>query len=291
MFAKGKHIKQLTKAFKKSPKTKVKTQKAKSQGVRSSKNTNRTSMQIKGKEFTSIREAETHFRNMGIDTDLSKCTDIRQLIQLDAELAKLKAMGIESQIKSITITPFDNHSLVEKARLKGIENSIRETIRENGGNIFWAYGCSHAGHIFMNPNGFRRMANGSDVIKHEIGHYHRNVLKDNFYGTAENANEMYVCAIKNIAQKTNMTKEQVVDKLTSKLHSEVKAYSHDADENFADMFSLMIDGKQYSKGAMLFYDMAGGGRIPNKVINGMKYDDYICNLYEDAENILMNYIK
>lgn len=100
-----------------------------------------------------------------------------------------------------------------------------------------------------------------------------------------------VSTIRNISQKTGLSREQVLEKLTSKLSSEVKSYNPMADESFADMFSLMIDGKQYSKGAMLFYDMAGGARIPNKVINGMKYDDYICKLYEDAENILTNYIR
>lgn len=248
----------------------------------------KTVAEIQGKQFRSIQEAESHFRNMGIDVDLSKCTDLRHLTQIDTELAKIKAMGIDSQVKSITITPFDNKSLLEAGRTKSIENSIIETIGENGGNISWAHGFSCDGHVFMNTNGFRRMANGSEVIKHEIGHYHRNVLKDNVFG--EGAETVLNNTLKKIGGKTNMTKEQVLDKLTSKLHSEVKSYSPMADESFADMFSLMIDGKQYSKGTMLFYDMAGGGRIPNKVINGMKYDDYIWKLYEDADNILTNYI-
>lgn len=222
---------------------------------------------------------------MGIDADFSKCTDLRQLTQLDTELAKVKAMGIDSQVKSITVTSFDKKSMIKATNARGVE------CPEN--MCSGVYGMSDEGHIFLNSNGngFIRMSNGSDVIKHEIGHYHRNVLKDNVYGAAEDANEVYSATVRNIAQKNNMTPQQVVEKLTAKLHSEVKSYNSMADESFADMFSLMIDGKQYSKGAMLFYDMAGGGRIPNKVINGMKYDDYICKLYEDAENILTNYIR
>lgn len=279
VFAKGKHVKQITKAFKKTPK--VKTAKT----AKPVKKPPKAPVQIRGRQFSSIQEAEAHFRNMGIDVDLSKCTDLRQLSQIDAELAKIKAMGIDSQVKSITVTPFDRQSMLNATRARGIE--LTENVHSG------IYGYSDKGHIFLNSNGngFRRMANGSDVIKHEIGHYHRNVLRDNVYGAAEGNNEVFLAAVKNIAQKTNMTTEQVIEKLTSRLHSEVKAYSPMADESFADMFSLMIDGKQYSKGAMLFYDMAGGGRIPNKVINGVKYDDYICSLYEDAENILMNYIR
>lgn len=281
VFAKGKHVKQITKAFKKN--TKVKTAKT-TKPVKAVK-TVKAHANIRGRQFTSIQEAEAHFRNMGIDVDLSKCRDLRQLTQIDAELAKIKAMGIESQVKSITVTPFDRASMLKATRARGIE--LTENVHSG------IYGYSDKGHIFLNSNGngFRRMANGSDTIKHEIGHYHRNVLKDNVYGAAEGNNEVFSATVRSIAQKTNMTTEQVIEKLTSRLHSEVKAYSPMADESFADMFSLMIDGKQYSKGAMLFYDMAGGGRIPNKVINGIKYDDYIFNLYEDAENILMNYIR
>lgn len=288
IFAKGKHVKQLTKAFKKTPKVKsVKTNPTKTSKATTSKsmpkNVSEVPAQIQGRQFTSIKEAEAHFRNMGIDADLSKCADLQHLTQLDAELAKIKAMGIDSQVKSITVTPFDRASMLNATRARGIE--LTENVHSG------IYGYSDEGHIFLNSNGngFRRMANGSDVIKHEIGYYHRNVLKDNVLGTG--TNEIFTNTVRNIARKTNMTTEQVLEKLTSKLHSEVKAYSSMADESFADMFSLMIDGKQYSKGAMLFYDMAGGGRIPNKVINGMKYDDYVLSLYEDAENILMNYIR
>lgn len=286
VFAKGKHIKQLTKCFKKTPKLNAKPKILKAKPVKTPKNKSvKSTPIIQGKQFSSVKEAEMHFRNMGIDADFSKCTDLQQLTHLDTELAKVKAMGINSQVKSITITPFDKKSMIRATNARGVE------CPEN--MCSGIYGMSDEGHIFLNSNGngFIRMSNGSDVIKHEIGHYHRNVLKDNVYGAAEGANEVYVSTIRNISQKTGLSREQVLEKLTSKLSSEVKSYNPMADESFADMFSLMIDGKQYSKGAMLFYDMAGGARIPNKVINGMKYDDYICKLYEDAENILTNYIR
>ena len=282
VFAKGKHIKQLTKLFKKTSKNVKKP--ATKEPVKSPKVQQKATTQIQGRQFSSISEAEAHFRNLGIDVDLKKCTDFRQIAQIDAELAKIKAMGIESQVKSITVTPFDRQSMLNATRARGL--NLTENVHSG------IYGYSDQGHIFLNSNGncFRRMANGSDVIKHEIGHYHRNVLKDNFYGTSEYGNEVYASAIRNIAQKTNMSERQIIDKLTSRLSSEVKSYSTMADESFADMFSLMIDGKEYSKGAMLFYDMAGGARIPNKVINGMQYDDYMVKLYSNAENILAKYI-
>ena len=36
---------------------------------------------------------------------------------------------------------------------------------------------------------------------------------------------------------------------------------------------------------MLYYDFAGGARIPNKKINGKTYDEYIESLYNTKELI------
>ena len=36
---------------------------------------------------------------------------------------------------------------------------------------------------------------------------------------------------------------------------------------------------------MLMYDMNGGGRVPNRVIKDMKYDDYIESLYNNKDLI------
>ena len=54
-------------------------------------------------------------------------------------------------------------------------------------------------------------------------------------------------------------------------------------EQVAEIFEDLLKGRRYDDLTMLMYDFAGGGRIPNLIINGMKYDDYIKSLYENKE--------
>lgn len=283
IFAKGKHIKGITKYFKKSssPKTGA-GQKIKSSSVPLASSSRKV-------KFNSIEEAQVHFKNMGIDVDFSKCRNLDDLAQINDELVKIKNLGIDSQIKSITITNFDKQSITQAVRKRGVLSELPE------GDISGAYGMSLNGHIFLNPNGRKVMQNGSEVFKHEFGHYQRNVVQNNFIKKWNLENpEAKISAsdiIEQIAHKNNISKEEVVEKLTSKLHAEVKSYSPLADENMADMFSLMVDNKrEFSKGAMLFYDLCGGARLPEKTINGLKYDNYMTELYTDAVDILSKYI-
>lgn len=56
-------------------------------------------------------------------------------------------------------------------------------------------------------------------------------------------------------------------------------------ENVAEIFQGLNEGKTYSDFVMLAYDIMGGGRVPNRMINGMKYDDYIASLYRNNDLI------
>ena len=56
-------------------------------------------------------------------------------------------------------------------------------------------------------------------------------------------------------------------------------------ENVAEIFQGLNEGKTYSDLVMLMYDLNGGGRVPNLVIKGKKYDDYIESLYNNKDLI------
>ena len=56
-------------------------------------------------------------------------------------------------------------------------------------------------------------------------------------------------------------------------------------ENVAEIFQGLNRGKEYSDLVMLMYDINGGGRVPNLVIKGKKYDDYIESLYNNPDLI------
>lgn len=60
-------------------------------------------------------------------------------------------------------------------------------------------------------------------------------------------------------------------------------------EQVAEIFEDLLKGRRFDDLTMLMYDFSGGGRIPNLIIDGKKYDDYIKSLYENKE--LVNKLK
>lgn len=75
-------------------------------------------------------------------------------------------------------------------------------------------------------------------------------------------------------------------KMADKMYSESGVYAPEKIwENVAEIFEGLNKGKEYSDLVMLMYDINGGGRIPNLVIKGKKYDDYIESLYNNKDLI------
>ena len=75
-------------------------------------------------------------------------------------------------------------------------------------------------------------------------------------------------------------------KMADKMYSESGVYAPEKIwENVAEIFEGLNKGKEYSDLVMLMYDINGGGRVPNLVIKGKKYDDYIESLYNNKDLI------
>ena len=81
-----------------------------------------------------------------------------------------------------------------------------------------------------------------------------------------------------------------VSKMTAYMNGKCHCYNKEyLSEQVAEIFEDLLKGRRYNDLTMLMYDFAGGGRIPNLIINGQKYDDYIKSLYENKE--LVNKLK
>ncbi|MBO5947579.1 hypothetical protein J6Q66_01940 [bacterium] len=81
-----------------------------------------------------------------------------------------------------------------------------------------------------------------------------------------------------------------VSKMTAYMNGKCHCYNKEyLSEQVAEIFEDLLKGRRYDDLTMLMYDFAGGGRIPNLIINGQKYDDYIKSLYENKE--LVNKLK
>lgn len=79
-------------------------------------------------------------------------------------------------------------------------------------------------------------------------------------------------------------------KATAYLNSQCHCYNKDyLSEQIAEIFEDLLKGRRFDDLTMLMYDFSGGGRIPNMVINGKRYDDYIKTLYENKD--LVNKLK
>lgn len=265
-------------------------------------------------EFKNISEAKEYFEKLGIDTDLrgAKEEHLSLLNRIKENLKQLQEMGVKKdKPDSITISDWKNTAEYEElCKKKGIDMERREG--------YWAF-CSGAengkSHIFINSN-----FPSFDKFLHEMGHANHWISKDSFWHSKSYTGQAFADKQLEILNSTDKmyrgTHEAKLSNIfyhsdvhspstfifpnkegevryihakgmIDKMYSETSCYDGGKylTEEVADIFEKLIKGEKLSDESMLYYDFAGGARIPNLQVNGMTYDKYIESLYNNPELI------
>ena len=271
--------------------------------------------------FRTREEIIQYFKSLGIDVRLEDLTSTHlesfNLIREDIEL--LRRMGLKESIpKGICLSDWRN---TEKTKALLTEYGL--DMRFPAERRAYCGGNSNIVFINSSDKALERSNGVFRKFKHEIGHRmhytHYNskgVLGSNGAnsvlgrGIQDNiafANrqlkvlgfEEQVATIKNVPTPYQLTapfqgkiiplstgKILTVDvnKMTAYMNGKCHCYNKEyLSEQVAEIFEDLLKGRRYDDLTMLMYDFAGGGRIPNLIINGQKYDDYIKSLYENKE--------
>lgn len=265
-------------------------------------------------EFENINQAKRYFEKLGIETDFRGAKDehLSLLNKIKENLKQLQEMGVKKdKPDSITISDWKNASEYEElCRNKGLN-----TERKEG---FWAF-CGGAengkNHIFINSNHPE-----FEKFLHEMGHANHFTGIDSFWHSkgltghafADKQLEVLNCAEKIYKGRHDSKLSNIFYQhgahspskfifpnsegevryvhskgIIDKMYSETHCYDGGKylTEQVADVFEGLMKGKQFSDETMLYYDFAGGARIPNLKINGKTYDEYIESLYNNKELI------
>ena len=267
-------------------------------------------------EFKNIEQAKKYFEKIGINTDLrgAKEEHLPLLNRIKEDLKYLKDMGVKKdKPDSLVISDWSNASEYDElCRKFGINIERREG--------YWAFcGVSENGksHVFINSNHpeFKKFL-------HEMGHSNHFIGKDSYWNAKgllgedfadkqleiiKNSEKIYRGATSNNSGLDNIFSKYVTKApakfgfpnaegevryiyakgMIDKMYSETGCYDggKNLSEQVADMFEGLIKGKKYSDEAMIYYDFAGGARIPNLKIDSESYDEYIESLYNNKDLI------
>ena len=104
-----------------------------------------------------------------------------------------------------------------------------------------------------------------------------------FPGIGENDLEKIFTIVGKNGKTYRINAKKMVDKMASEFdyfYAPTRSF-----ENVAEIFSRLNRGQKFSDLVMLMYDINGGGRVPNLIIKGKKYDDYIESLYNNHDLI------
>lgn len=272
-------------------------------------------------EFQSEDEIVKYFKNLGIDVRLEDFTpkhfETFNLIRDDIEL--LSKIGLEETIpKCICLSDWRN---VE--RTKQILNEYGLNIKFPLNRRAYCGASANTIFINSSDIAQASSGGVFKKFKHEIGHRRHythyasngilgsngsNSLLGN--GVQDNiafANKQLeilgingkVCRVKNYPEQYQLTapinnkliplesaKVLSVDlsKMLKYMNDKCHCYNKTLiSEQVAEIFEDLLKGRRFDDLTMLMYDFAGGGRIPNLIINGSKYDDYIKSLYSNKE--------
>ena len=277
--------------------------------------------------FRTQEEIIQYFKNLGIDVKLENFTSTHlesfNLIRNDIEL--LRRMGLKESIpKGICLSDWRN---IEKTKTLltayGLDMRLPAERRAYCGGKSNTVFINSSDEALKDSNGVFRK------FKHEIGHRrhytHYNSkgvlgsngansvlgsgIQDNIafanrqlkvlgidgqVATIKDVETPYHLAApfrgKIIPLSTGKLLTVDVSKMTAYMNGKCHCYNKEfLSEQVAEVFEDLLKSRRYDDLTMLMYDFAGGDRIPNLIINGRKYDDYIKSLYENKE--LVNKLK
>ena len=265
-----------------------------------------------GENFKNVDEAKKYFENIGIKTEFCDVTKehLPLLNRIKDDMKKIKELGVKID-KPDSLTVSDWHKVEEYEELcrkKGICMERREEYF-----AFCANDRSGANHIFVNSSKVN-----NDYFRHEMGHANHFRGHDSFWEAKGIVNQDFADKqldvlgqdikiyrgtndFKNIFQfmpdnnpakfafpnQDRETRFIYVKNIVNKMNEETHSYApDDLSEQIAYVFDGLVKGdKTFSDEVMLYYDFAGGARIPNLKINGKTYDEYIESLYNNPELI------
>lgn len=260
--------------------------------------------------FKKVDEAKKYFENLGINTDFRDVgkEHLPLLNRIKDDLRKIKELGVKID-KPDTLTISDWHKAEEYEELcrkRGVSMARKEEYY-----AFCASDRSGANHIFVNSSKPQ-----TDFFRHEMGHANHyrghdsyweakgvvnqdfadkqleilgqdikiyrgtNDFKNIFYFNPENNSVKF--AFPNQDKETRFV---YVKDIVNKMNEETNCYApDDLSEQVAYVFDGLVKGnKTFSDEVLLYYDFAGGARIPNLKISGKTYDEYIESLYNNKE--------
>lgn len=243
--------------------------------------------------FNNSKEATKYFKkNFNIDANFNKSEDIEYIKSIKNALIKLKKMGCKMP-KTIDFCSFKDDSITILRKNYGLKPY----------NVpIHAFGHADEGiHVFFNTDApplkkiidkinneklghFKTESPSNKEIKeyiaiHEFGHINarKSILE---YGYKSEYGELPNNAVDNLIKN--------IDRYKKEMKEEVKPFS-DGIEIIPETFAkLIMDSKlEFSNKTMLLYDVMGGGAIPNKIIKGKLYAEYMQNLYKNWQEILV----
>lgn len=264
--------------------------------------------------FKKVDDAKKYFENLGIDTIFRDVTDehLPLLNRIKDDLTKLKELGVKFD-KPKTLTISDWHKAQEYEELCAKRGISIERIENY--HAFCAGDKDGANHVFVNSS-----KPASNCFRHEMGHANHHRGHDSFWeakgikdhdfadkqleilgkdikvyrnGTVDNVelNNIFNLTLKNdgrgIFPTSDMeTRYVYCSDILAKMQQETICYKPDSlSEQVAYVFDGLVKGDKFSDEVMLYYDFAGGARIPNLKIGEKTYDEYIESLYNNPELI------
>lgn len=261
--------------------------------------------------FKTVDEAKKYFEELGIDTIFRDVTEehLPLLNRIKDDIKKIKELGVKFD-KPDTITISDWHKAEEYEELCRKRGVNIERIEEY--HAFCAGDKNGANHVFVNSS-----KPATDFFRHELGHanHHRgcdsyweakgvinhdfadkqleilgqdikiyrgtNDFKNIFHFNPQRSTTKFAFPNQNME-----TRYVYVKSIVDKMNEETHCYApENLNEQVAYIFDGLVKGDKFSDEVMLYYDFAGGARIPNLKIDGKSYDEYIESLYNNPELI------